>query len=88
MCVERWRRIKIEEVERFGSRCADCGGDFHPDVFEFHHLEPEVKEYNWTKLRLFSTERRRDELEKCVMLCANCHRMRHVVAESVAAYVV
>ena len=88
MCVVRWRRIKADEVERMGGRCADCGGAFHPDVFEFHHPDPRIREYAWTKLRLFSAERRRRELAKCVMLCANCHRMRHVVAEPAAAYTI
>ena len=86
MCVVRWRRIKTEEVERLGGCCEDCGGTFHPDVFEFHHLDPDEKEHQWTKLRLFSADRRRLELDKCAMLCANCHRMRHVVAEDAAAY--
>ena len=86
MCVERWRRIKIEEVERFGGRCADCAGVFHPDVFDVHHVDPSEKEFAWTKLRLFSAARRRAELAKCVMLCANCHRVRHVVAEEAVPY--
>ena len=87
MCVARWRRIKAEEVERMGGACADCSRSFHPDVFEFHHLDPSIKEYSWTKLRLFSTARRHAELAKCVMLCANCHRMRHVVAEDAVPYI-
>ncbi|WP_420456347.1 hypothetical protein [Rubrivirga sp.] len=86
MCVARWRRIKAEEVDRLGGRCADCGGAFHPDVFEFHHLDPSAKEHQWTKIRLFAVDRRRRELSKCVMLCANCHRMRHVVAEASVTY--
>jgi len=88
MCVARWRRIKAEEVERFGGQCADCGGQFHPDVFEVHHLDPAAKEYGWTKLRLFSADRRHGELAKCVMLCANCHRMRHGVTEASVPYTV
>ncbi|WP_412061066.1 hypothetical protein [Rubrivirga sp. IMCC45206] len=84
MCVDRWRRIKAEEVVRFGGRCQDCGEAFHPDVFEFHHLDPAEKEFGWTKLRLFSSDRRQRELAKCVMLCANCHRMRHVADEEAA----
>lgn len=76
-CVERWRRIKAEEVERMGGVCKDCGGVFHPDVYDFHHEDPREKEYQWTKLRLLSAERRRAELAKCVLLCANCHRLRH-----------
>ena len=86
MCVARWRRIKIEEIERLGGRCQDCGGTFHPDVYDFHHLDPTEKEYSWSKLRLFSPDRRRFELAKCVVLCANCHRMRHVVAEEAVTY--
>jgi 5-methylcytosine-specific restriction endonuclease McrA len=75
--VERWRRIKADEVESKGGSCADCGGVFHPDVFDFHHTNPAEKEYQWAKLRLFSAKRRRVELAKCVLLCANCHRLRH-----------
>lgn len=78
-CIDRWRRIKAEEVERMGGICADCGGRFHPDLYDFHHLDPSEKEYQWTKLRLFSAERRQTELAKCVLLCANCHRARHIV---------
>lgn len=76
-CIERWRRIKAEEVARMGGVCQDCRDSFHPDVFDFHHEDPATKEFQWTRLRLFSAQRRRAELAKCVLLCANCHRLRH-----------
>jgi predicted HNH restriction endonuclease len=46
-------------------------------VFDFHHTDPQEKEYMWTKLRLFSDSRIQEELAKCILLCANCHRMAH-----------
>jgi len=86
MCVRRWRRIKEEAIAEMGGCCADCGGVFHPDVYDFHHLDPSSKDYQWTKLRLFSKARRDAELAKCVLVCANCHRVRHIVAEEAVTY--
>lgn len=77
-CVERWKRIKIETIIHFGNKCGDCQTTFHPNVYEFHHLDSTQKEYSWGKLRLFSPKKRMAELDKCVMLCANCHRIRHI----------
>lgn len=76
-CAERWVRIKKEAVEWMGGACQDCKGRFHYSVYEFHHLDPQEKEMTWTKMRLTSKAKRVAELEKCVMLCANCHRLRH-----------
>ena len=77
-CVQRWRKRKQDTVERMGGACHDCGGEFHPAVFDFHHLVPSEKEFSWTKMRLVSEAKLNQELAKCVMLCANCHRLRHI----------
>ena len=54
--------------------CQDCGGKFDPCVYEFHH---EVKgNYQMSQVNL-STSTLLKELENCVILCANCHKMRH-----------
>jgi hypothetical protein len=74
-CVERWRAKKLKFVELMGGRCEDCGFSGHQNVFDFHHLYG--KDYDWTKLRLKSNDKILDELKKCVLLCANCHRVRH-----------
>lgn len=54
--------------------CADCGNT-HPAVLEFHHLNPNIKENDIGRM----TSRRKilEESKKCVVLCANCHRIRH-----------
>lgn len=74
---ERAREAKSFVVEYvFGGRCYDCGESFPDCVFDFHH-EGE-KEANPSQLiSRHNISSALDELEKCVMLCANCHRMRH-----------
>ena len=76
-CAERWKRLKAQAIESFGGVCFDCKASYHYSVFDFHHLDQTTKEFEWEKVRLLSEERRQQELSKCVMLCSNCHRIRH-----------
>lgn len=64
-------------IKAFGDKCCICGRTFPQEVFEFHHLNPETKEFSLGKIRsnCFSWERIVNELRKCVMVCANCHRL-------------
>ena len=55
----------------------DCGYSGNPAAFDFHHTDPTTKDYDWNRLRLKSWEAIIGELAKCVLLCANCHRIRH-----------
>lgn len=76
-----WRReIKHYIVQAFGNKCCYCGQTFEECCYDLHHLNPEEKEFNlssgnyngaktWLKIR--------DEVKKCVLLCANCHRKVH-----------
>ena len=70
--------MKIKAIEYLGGECQDCGGKFPEAVYDFHHLDPTEKEAGiaaltsdkgWGKIL--------EELDKCVLLCANCHRIRH-----------
>ena len=73
------RQLKKQSwVVKFGSKCYDCGHAFPDCVFEFHHLDPQTKTHtDPSKVFMFSDKRIEDELSKCIMLCANCHRIRH-----------
>jgi len=64
-------------VAHFGDRCEDCHNSFENCVYEFHHLDPSKKDVNPSEAMTRSMSRMWEELDKCVMLCANCHRLRH-----------
>lgn len=74
---DRFKRRKTEAVEYLGGRCADCGGAFHPSVFEFHHRDPSQKDLTGNGIKRGAWARVVSELDKCDLLCANCHRLRH-----------
>ena len=59
-------------------RCADCGQQ-HPATLHFHHLNAEDKAFNIGEAvdKGFSLDRIKKEIEKCIVLCANCHFIRH-----------
>ena len=48
-----------------------------PVIFDFHHRNPEKKEFVWAKMKLKSDEKILSELDKCDLLCSNCHRKGH-----------
>lgn len=79
-CNERWIRRKIDAINYKGNSCVDCNINYPKApyvIFDFHHLEPKEKDVDWTKLRLRSWDKITKELDKCVLLCSNCHRIRH-----------
>lgn len=63
--------------------CADCGGTFDPVCMDFHHVRGE-KQFAITHYRLVTcppgvtkVEQIKQEIAKCEVICANCHRLRH-----------
>lgn len=46
-------------------------------VLTFHHLNPSEKEYDVSVLRAHSMEKIKTEIEKCIVVCFNCHRKIH-----------
>lgn len=79
--TQRWIDRKIWAIQYKGSKCIDCNLTYPEtpyQVFDFHHIEPTHKDMDWSKIRLSSFSRMKSELDKCVLLCANCHRVRHI----------
>lgn len=79
-CMARWIARKIQFIGEMGNKCQDCAGSFHYAAYDFHHLRD--KEFEWTKMRLRSEAAIRKELTKCILLCSNCHRVRHARLDS------
>ena len=63
-------------VDMFGNKCARCGGKFDQCVFDFHHLEFN-KDRNIASLLNMPIKIIIEEAKKCIMVCANCHRIIH-----------
>ena len=76
-CIKRWKERKKEAVSYKGGCCTRCGYNKSLAALEFHHLDPEEKEFTWNKMRLVSEDKLKKELDKCILLCANCHREEH-----------
>lgn len=76
---ERGINKKIKAVLSLGGKCTSCGYNKNLAALEFHHIYPSTKEFA-LDLRVFSNlsdVKLNIELEKCVLLCANCHREVH-----------
>lgn len=76
-CMDRWSKRKSEAVASKGGICEMCKTEYPDCVFDFHHKEPSEKEYSWPKMRQLPVDKMNKELDKCVLLCANCHRIHH-----------
>jgi hypothetical protein len=66
-------KIKLQAIEYKGGKCGQCGYNKCPSALTFHHRDPKEKKFNisgsharaWNKIQL--------ELDKCDLLCRNCH---------------
>lgn len=81
----KWKYKRILEwipivINIFGKvECFQCGYDKNFAAFHFHHRNPEEKEYKITSLlRSKVNSERKKELEKCEILCSNCHIVKHL----------
>jgi hypothetical protein len=57
--------------------CEICGYNKNFASLTFHHKDPKIKEVSWTKLKLRSIDKIENELEKCQLICNNCHGEIH-----------
>jgi 5-methylcytosine-specific restriction endonuclease McrA len=75
--IERGRALKQRCIELKGGCCQDCGGIFNPAAYDFHHTNPDLKQFNIATALQEKWSDVERELNHCVLLCANCHRTRH-----------
>ena len=74
------RRDKIKEmgVQYKGDKCCICGYDKYIGALEFHHLDPNQKDFGISaKGYTRSFERVKEELDKCILVYSNCHKEIH-----------
>lgn len=74
---KRRRKLKHELVKYKGGKCEICGYDKCEAALEFHHLNPDKKEFQLSSGNTCSLEKMKKEADKCILVCANCHREIH-----------
>lgn len=73
--ILKWNR-KIKAFNLKGSKCEICGDD-NINHLIFHHKNPNDKEINITELIKWRWDILEKEVDKCILLCDNCHRELH-----------
>jgi hypothetical protein len=72
------RKIKEELVKYKGGKCEVCGYCKCIAALEFHHVDFTEKDFNISKDGLTrSVEKAKEEVDKCILICSNCHRELH-----------
>ena len=73
---DRCREQKAILVAEHGGKCQDCGGIFPDCCYQFHHRNPDDKDFNVGCQMLRNLDILRTEADKCDLICANCHVIR------------
>ena len=68
---ERWARRRASAIQQLGGCCARCGVT---DNLEFDHIDPSTKSFTIAKGSSASEVKFQAELEKCQLLCVECHK--------------
>jgi 5-methylcytosine-specific restriction endonuclease McrA len=73
--AKRRRKIKALAIEYKGGKCEVCGYSKYQSALDLHHINPATKYFGIAdKGYTRSWEKVRAELDKCILVCANCHR--------------
>jgi hypothetical protein len=76
---DRRKFVKQKAVDYLGGCCSKCGYNKCIAALEFHHLNPKEKDKNYSVFKK-NFDKLKPELDKCVLLCANCHREEHYLS--------
>jgi len=73
--AKRRRKLKSMAIEYKGGRCQICGYAKYQGALDLHHINPAEKHFGMgDKGYTRSWEKIKAELDKCILVCANCHR--------------
>jgi len=79
---ERVRKNKQKAIDYKGGKCARCGYNKCMAAMDFHHIDLSKKERQVSDILGGAWEKSKKELDKCILLCANCHRELHYVEKN------
>lgn len=76
--LSRQRDFKQQCVDYKGGECQCCGYNNCNHALDFHHIDPKTKSFGIAKQRRTKVNKKiLEELDKCVLVCSNCHREIH-----------
>jgi len=76
--LERMRDLKSKMIDYKGGCCTQCGYNKYFGALEFHHIDPKQKDFNPSQLKRYKFDDMvKKELDKCILVCSNCHREIH-----------
>lgn len=79
--AENRKTFKIKCVEYKGGKCIKCDYNKSMAALEFHHRNPTEKDFQLSGSQLnkqcYLSDKIKNELDKCDLLCSNCHREEH-----------
>lgn len=76
--LSRQRALKQKCVDYKGGSCELCGYSKYAGAFDFHHIDPTQKDFTIAHQHCTSfNDKIKAELDKCLLLCATCHREEH-----------
>ena len=75
---KRRKKLKDMAVQYKGGKCFFCGYKRCMDALQFHHTDSSKKDFGISQKGLTrSWDRVKKEADKCILVCANCHREIH-----------
>ncbi len=84
------KRLRAAQLSRYGlfrklvddykmeRGCIDCGFKGHPAALDLDHRDPTQKRVNVARMSTYQKSQLLEELAKCDVRCANCHRIKSV----------
>lgn len=82
-CKTCWQKINTERqilkkekaIQYLGGKCRKCGFVGPYPCYDFHHIKE--KNFAISRIKNHTWEKIQKELDNCILLCANCHRIVH-----------
>lgn len=75
--IDTHRHLKQQSIEYKGGKCIVCNYNKCSQSLVFHHIDPNEKDFGIASNKTRSWEKIKKELDKCVLLCHNCHNEVH-----------
>ena len=75
--TRRRQKLKLMSIEYLGGECQICRYNKCVASLDFHHRDPSTKDFKISTGNIKSWDRLKVELDKCALVCSNCHREIH-----------